>query len=124
MQERIIRGAAHVRVFVRPRQWNAARSFYRKTLGLACVDPEAGLFELPDGLTLGIERVPPKDHEEDLVGRLLAVSFRVADVARAYRRLRAKGVRFHGPPKMQPWGGTLAFLDDPAGNVLTLVQYP
>lgn len=48
----LIRGLAHVRVFVRPGQWSASLSFYRKALGLKCLDPATGLFALPDGLTL------------------------------------------------------------------------
>lgn len=118
----LIQGIAHIRVFVRPRQRKAARTFYCKTLGLKRLDDD--LYALPGGLTLGIEAVDSKDHEADLVGRLLAMSFRVTDVRQAYRRLRSKGVRFHGPPERQPWGGTLAFLDDPSGNILTLAEYP
>jgi catechol 2,3-dioxygenase-like lactoylglutathione lyase family enzyme len=120
-----IQGVAHVRVFVRPGRWEAACSFYGKTLGLRCIDRRTGVFELPDGVTLGIEKADPRDREgRELTGRFLAVSFRVTDVHRAYRRISRKGVRFHGPPEKQPWGGTLAFLRDPGGNTVSLAEYP
>lgn len=38
-----------------------------------------------------------------------------------YRRLSSGGVKFQAPPQHQPWGGTLAHFDDPAGNILTLL---
>ncbi len=120
-----IKGVAHVRVFVHPDKWDASLSFYGKTLGLKCVDRESGIFRLPDGVTIGVERVAPADPEgKDLVGRLVAVSFAVANVKGTHRQLEAKGVQFHGPPEKQPWGGALAFFHDACGNTLTLVEYP
>ena len=48
-----------------------------------------------------------------MVGRFVGVS--------AYETLAARGVDFVGPPEKQPWGGVLAHLRDPDGNILTLL---
>ena len=52
------------------------------------------------------------------------MSFSVDDAQRACDRLTALGVEIVGPPRRQPWGGTLAHIADPDHNVLTLVEYP
>ena len=35
-----------------------------------------------------------------------------------------RGVQFIEPPEKQPWGGVLAHLRDPDGNILTLLGQP
>jgi uncharacterized glyoxalase superfamily protein PhnB len=45
----------------------------------------------------------------------------VADIAGLYENLRSRGVEFLAPPEQQPWGGALAHLRDPDGNILTLL---
>ena len=122
-----LKGIRHLRLFVLPRDWRKSLGFYGKKLGLELRhrDDAAGyaIYALSRETTLGIEKVASKDPEDlALVGRFAGVSFGVEDIARTYRELKAKGVRFHSPPSKQPWGGTLAHLDDPAGNVLTLLQ--
>lgn len=62
--------------------------------------------------------------EQALVGRFTGLSFTVADIDATHRQLAARGVQFIGLPELQPWGGTLATLVDPAGNGLQLVQPP
>jgi uncharacterized glyoxalase superfamily protein PhnB len=52
-----------------------------------------------------------------LVGRHTGAGFIVADIDAAYLELTAKGVEFEMPPTRQPWGGTLALVKDPDGNV-------
>lgn len=112
-----------VRVFVR--DWVRALAFYRNTLGMhaSFVSEEHGWAELDvGGARLGLERVAPGDAEgEALLGRFLGVSLRVDDVRQVYETLRERGVAFPGPPERQPWGGVLAHLSDPEGNVLTLL---
>jgi len=118
---------AALRIFVR--DITAARAFYGTQLGLRLQHDGAAdgycVFDL-QGVDLVIEAVPdeaPAD-ERALVGRFSGVSFAVDDLAAAYARLRAAGVRFTGVPERQDWGGVLATLADPDGNQLQLVQYP
>jgi catechol 2,3-dioxygenase-like lactoylglutathione lyase family enzyme len=100
---------------------DAARRFYRDTLGLTELwnwnDVALG-YDV--GLTLIIERTDGQHPEE--VGRFAGLSLDVADIAAEHQRLSSAGVEFTHPPAKQPWGGTLAHFKDPAGNVLTLVS--
>jgi uncharacterized glyoxalase superfamily protein PhnB len=49
------------------------------------------------------------------------VSLQVPDVFTTYKALVERGVEFVAPPEKQPWGGVLAHLRDPDGNILTLL---
>jgi len=103
----------------------AALPFYRDTLRLRPTGGGAAdgyaMFDA-GGTDLIVEAAGPDD--ADLIGRFAGVSFEVEDCAAAHSALTAQGVRFYGAPEPQPWGGVLAHFFDPAGNVLTLVEYP
>ena len=113
-----------VRVFVPDVE--AVRSFYRDQLGLdeGYADDRVLVFRTGSA-DLIVETADPEDAEEGpMIGRFVGVSFAVADMRAAHADLTAKGVAFDGEPEEQPWGGVLAHVLDPAGNVLTLVQLP
>ncbi len=114
---------AVVRVFVR--DWEAAVRFYRDTLGMPPlrIEPRFGWAEFDTGgCSLAVERLAEDDEEaRELVGRYVGVSLRVADIEATHRELRERGVEFLAPAGRQPWGGVLAHLRDPEGNVLTLL---
>ncbi len=103
-----------------------ARDFYEDTLGLPLVWTAEGALGFDVGVSLIVESVPADADDDDraLVGRFVGCSFAVDDIDAHYTELAGRGVTFHGPPAHQQWGGHLAHFDDPAGNVLTLVQYP
>ena len=64
----------------------------------------------------------PDDPEAgDLVGRFVGVSLEVPDIQATYETLVERGVDFVAPPQKQEWGGVLAHLRDPDGNVVTLL---
>lgn len=112
-----------LRIFVQ--DLPAARSFYADLLDLPVLwDQEGSAFGLDAGISVIVEAVSDDEPEEDraLVGRFVGCSFQVDDIQGTYERLCAAGVRFHGAPTEQTWGGTLAHFDDPSGNVLTLVS--
>ena len=113
-----------VRVFVSDVE--RAVEFYSHRLGLTPPTRFDGVAVFDAGACeLIVETADPDDDEERaLVGRFTGVSFRVEDIDAAYRVLRDMGVDFDGAPEPQAWGGVLAHLKDPDGNVLTLVQYP
>jgi len=114
-----------VRVFVR--DWERACAFYGDVLGLPLrfKDAAVGWAEFDvGGPVIGVERVDPEGDAADperLVGRFVGISLEVDDIAATYQRLRRRGVSFRSPPQRQPWGGVLAHLEDPEGNVLTLL---
>lgn len=127
--DRLLQSVAHIRVFSMPTEWASAAEFYRDVLDLEEIytDPDHGVavFECGGDLTLGLERVEADDPEEwETAARFTGISFRVADIARAYETLSARGVAFDGAPERMEWGGILAHFRDPAGNTLTLVQEP
>jgi predicted enzyme related to lactoylglutathione lyase len=112
-----------VRVFVT--EWERAIRFYSGTLGMtiAYQSDEMGWAQMAPGVgQLALERVDPSDSEgRALVGRFVGVSPQVPDIFATYNALAERGVEFVAPPEKQPWGGVLAHLRDPDGNVLTLL---
>lgn len=112
-----------VRVFVT--DWERAIRFYSETLEMAVAvrNDEMGWAQMATGEgQLALERVDASDPEgRRLVGRFVGVSLEVPDIFATYKTLAGRGVKFVGPPERQPWGGLLAHLRDPDGNVLTLL---
>jgi catechol 2,3-dioxygenase-like lactoylglutathione lyase family enzyme len=114
---------SNVRVFVT--DWDRAIRFYADTLemGVAYRSDEMRWAQMATGEShLALESVDASDSEgRGLVGRFVGVSLQVADIFATYKFLTARGVEFVGSPEKQPWGGVLAHLRDPDGNILTLV---
>jgi len=112
-----------VRVFVT--DWDRAIRFYSETLGMpvAFRSDEIGWAQMATGEgQLALERVDPSDQEgQALIGRFVGVSLQVSDILMTYQTLAERGVEFLAPPEKQPWGGMLAHLRDPDGNILTLL---
>jgi catechol 2,3-dioxygenase-like lactoylglutathione lyase family enzyme len=106
----------------------ASRAFYADSLGL--VQTSAGdewvAFDAGRGVQLVVEVADTAEPDADEIapGRFTGLSFAVEDAARACEELEGLDVRIIGRPERQPWGGTLAHIADPDGNVLTLVQAP
>lgn len=46
----------------------------------------------------------------------------VDDIHQEHQRLTAQGVEFIRPPEQESWGGWVATLKDPDGNILQLLQ--
>jgi lactoylglutathione lyase len=114
---------AMVRVFVH--DFERAVRFYTEALGMTLENraDEFGWAQFATGpCSLAVERLDPDDPEAAaLVGRYVGVSLRVPDLEGAYHTLVERVVQFLCPPQKQAWGGTLAHLRDPEGNVLTLL---
>jgi catechol 2,3-dioxygenase-like lactoylglutathione lyase family enzyme len=102
-----------------------ARRFYARGLGFEerASGPGYALFAT-GGADLVLEQVDADDPEsEGLVGRVAGFSFTVDDAVATCRHLVGLGVDVVAAPELQAWGGVLAFVEDPDGNVLTLVQH-
>jgi predicted enzyme related to lactoylglutathione lyase len=104
-----------------------ALAFYRDVLGLPLrfADDKFGFasFATP-GAGFTVAKIDDADAEQrKLVGRHTGLAFGVDDLDKTYADWRARGVAFPLPPTQQPWGGRLAQLADPEGNLLTLDQY-
>jgi predicted enzyme related to lactoylglutathione lyase len=113
----------YVNVFVSDLE--RAIDFYEKKLGLELrhAAREHGYAAFTAGpVGLGLAQVEQGAPEAGLVGRHTGVGLGVPDLASAYEQLRGRGVRFTQPPEKQPWGGFMAMLADPDGNVFYLDQ--
>ena len=114
----------YVNVFVT--DFERAIDFYENALGLplAFRDDEFGYASFrPPGAGFSIARVDPASDEADaLVGRHTGVGLGVPDLHVAHAQLAERGVEFSMPPTVQPWGGLLAMIRDPDGNLLYLDQ--
>jgi lactoylglutathione lyase len=112
---------SYVRVFVT--DWQRAIHFYTQMLDMKAAFISDGWAEFATGKArLALERVDPADPEAaEFGGRFVGASLRVDDIHATYKTLSGRGVEFVGAPERQPWGGWLAHLRDPDGNVLTLL---
>lgn len=120
----MLRAVDSVRVFTA--DLLRAREFFQDTLSLDMIfeDNRVVIFDMAPTLLI-VEIANPDDMDESyLIGRFTGISFRVADAYRAHDWMRNRSVRIDGPPRLQPWGGTLFHFFDPDGNVLTAVEYP
>lgn len=102
----------------------AMTAFYRDTLELPVhsVRPHFVAFQLgPARLSLGTHaevRGPARESVR------VTVNLGVADISTAHARLRQRGVPFVRPPEREHWGGWVASLRDPDGNLIQLLQQP
>lgn len=114
-----MQGITYANVFVRDLQ--RACAFYEQVLGLDLrhKDDEHGYASFSAGpIELGLARVG--DDQLELVGRHTGLGFAVHDLEAEHARLVAGGVAFPMEPKRQPWGGFMALMSDPDGNVFYL----
>lgn len=112
---------AYINIFVS--SIAGAVAFYQDKLGLRLeyASPEFGYASLSAGsVRLGL--AAPDPAQPELVGRHTGVGLAVPDLEAEHARLTALGVVFTMPPTRQPWGGFMALVADPDGNVLYLDQ--
>ena len=110
---------------------DAARSFYRDTLGLAVVDNAMGFLNITLATGGAILVYPKSDH---VPATYTILNFPVASVDAAVDQLNAKGVvtkiyegdftdeRGISRPSNPEWGPVICWFTDPAGNVLSVLE--
>lgn len=99
----------------------SAVEFYDKKLGRKPirVDADHGYASFDAGpVSLGLAAVDGE--QAALAGRYTGIGLAVADLEAEHARLSGQGVEFAMPPTRQPWGGFMALVRDPAGNLLYL----
>lgn len=95
-------------------------SFYRNGLGLKVAHESPSFVQFRTGGTvLALHAATDSSRHT----RGLNLHFDVPDLADAVTTLRARGVRFDGEPKDEPWGAKVARTTDPAGTVVEIVQW-
>ncbi|MFQ6103172.1 MAG: VOC family protein [Candidatus Glassbacteria bacterium] len=110
-------------VFLFVSDLNKSVSFYNEILGLPIVasDNDWVTFEIDDQ-TLTLQKCT-KDLSAPLHGpRNVQFALQVEDLDSFYITLETKGVPFFLEPTEQSWGGKLAQLLDPDGNILQLIE--
>ena len=115
-----------IRVFVN--DLDNARIFYEKALGLECIADgydEGYLVYRPGDFNLILETVDPNNAEEvDLVGRFTGISFHHENIDEICQTLKSFDPDcIVSEPSEQDWGGHMAHVSDPSGNVVTFVEY-
>ncbi|MGY1604477.1 VOC family protein [Geodermatophilus sp. SYSU D00815] len=111
------------RVLLRPADLSRSQAFYRDVLGLA-VHREFGPPEAP-GLVFftGNGLLEVSGSSSGPVGGM-ALWLQVRDVAAETDRLAAAGVPVLRGPRQEPWGLVEAWLADPDGVRIVLVEVP
>ncbi|WP_145078867.1 VOC family protein [Poriferisphaera corsica] len=115
-----------IRIFVK--DFHNSRIFYEKALGLECVadgEDQGYLVYRPGDINLILETVDMSSTEEaDLVGRFTGYSLHTENLNQTCDTLRAFDPDcIVAEPTEQDWGGNMAHVSDPSGNILTFVEY-
>jgi lactoylglutathione lyase len=114
-----ISGIGYVNLFAS--DLDRAVEFYRDKIGLELqfAEKEHGYASFKAGpITLGI--AVPGDDQKHLLGVHTGIGLVVDDLVAEHQRLVGLGVSFAMDPERQPWGGFMALVEDPDGNVLYL----
>ncbi|KAA9158597.1 VOC family protein [Amycolatopsis acidicola] len=109
------------RVLVRPADAEKSTAFYRDVLGLAVYRtyPGGTVFFLGQGF-LEIAA----HGEAGVQGEGLALWMQVRDLAEAVAELATHGVTPDREPRLEPWGLREAWISDPDGLRIVLVEIP
>lgn len=97
-------------------------AFYRDVLGLPVHSQHADFvaFEL-NGIRFSVG-THSRVHGNTSEPHRIMVNFGVLDIHASYETLRSRGVDFVRPPEREDWGGWIATLRDPDGNLIQLLQ--
>ncbi|MBM9464548.1 VOC family protein [Aeromicrobium sp. YIM 150415] len=112
------------RILLRPVDPERSREFYRDTLGLA-VHREFGPPDSPGTVFFCGNGLVEVSGRSDASGASTAeLWLQVRDVAAEYDRLVAAGVTALREPRTEPWGLIEAWIADPDGIRIVLVEVP
>ena len=108
------------RTLIHPKDPAVTRAFYAETLGLAVYRefPGGTVFHLGNGLleVVGTGTTGP--------GPDVALWLQVRDLADAVAELALKGLPIDRGPQREPWGLHEAWIRDPDGTRIVLVEIP
>jgi len=115
-------------VFVR--DTDRSRQFYLDQLGFRLASdmpqtsPDRSLAVTPPDGTAVLLLVAPRPESEEykLIGRSTRIVFLTEDVFAKFEEWSKRGVRFHHPPEVHPWGAISTSFEDVDGNSFTLLS--
>ena len=119
-----IQGFAGVLIWTEPARFEAMARFYRDTLGLTPRSARSDFINFDwSGVRLSVS-IHDRVHGESRDPLRMMVNLAVDDIRAMHTRLAAAGVVFTRPPSLEDWGGQVATLLDPDGNLVQLFQLP
>jgi predicted enzyme related to lactoylglutathione lyase len=120
----MIDGIAGILVYTSKERFAAMRHFYVDVLGLAPRSDRPGFINFEFGeqrLTVAVHS-DVRDANRDPLH--LMVNLAVSDIDAVYRSAVVRGAPSLRPPEKETWGGRIATLQDPDGNLIQLMQLP
>lgn len=118
----MIGGIAGVLIYTSEAQFPAMRAFYVDVLGQPPRSDRPGFVNFQ----LGELRLTVAVHSEIDCANLdplhVMVNLVVGDIDHTYRAAVTGGARSLRPPEREKWGGKIATLQDPDGNIIQLMQ--
>ena len=119
-----IQGLAGVLIWTEPERFPAMARFYRDQLGLTPRSDKPDFINFDwSGVRLSVS-VHDRVRGESRDPFRIMVNLAVDDLGAMHARLAAAGVVFTRPPEREDWGGRVATLVDPDGNMVQLFQLP
>jgi uncharacterized glyoxalase superfamily protein PhnB len=119
-----VEGLAGVLIWTEPDRFPAMARFYRDCLGLTPRTSKPDFINFDwGGVRLSIS-VHDKVRGTSRDPFRIMVNLAVDDVRALHARLAGEGVAFTRPPETEDWGGQVATLLDPDGNLLQLFELP
>jgi catechol 2,3-dioxygenase-like lactoylglutathione lyase family enzyme len=119
-----IQGIAGVLIWTERERFPEMARFYRDQLGLTPRTSKSDFINFDwAGLRLSVsvhDRVRGLSHDP----LRIMVNLLVDDIRAVHARLSDAGVVFTRPPEQEDWGGRVATLLDPDGNMLQLFELP
>jgi predicted enzyme related to lactoylglutathione lyase len=111
-------GTALETVIIFTTKMETLAQFYQEAFDLGEVNLSPGHIGMQVGsVYLGFDQM-----EEDMDVGGVTLWFTVDDIQAKFDRLVAMGAKVRYPPSQKPWGGFLAALYDPDGNMIGLSQ--
>jgi catechol 2,3-dioxygenase-like lactoylglutathione lyase family enzyme len=119
-----IHGFAGVLIWTEPARFDAMARFYRDTLGLTPRSDRPDFINFDwGGVRLSVS-VHDRVHGASRDPLRIMVNLAVDDIRAMHAHLAAAGVVFTRAPSLEDWGGQVATLLDPDGNLVQLFQLP
>ena len=119
-----IQGLAGVLIWTERERFPAMARFYRDRLGLTPRSDKPDFINFDwSGVRLSVS-VHDRVRGESRDPFRIMVNLAVDDLGAMHARLAAAGIVFTRPPEREDWGGTVATLRDPDGNLVQLFQLP
>lgn len=122
--ESVITGLAGVIVWTSLDRFESMARWYRHVLGLPVVSERPGFVAFAwQGVRLTVT-VHSDIHGPARDPLRIMINLATDDIAAAHRALADAGVRFLRPPEREHWGGWVATMEDPDGNLIQLLEFP